>query len=188
MSKVVLFTERSVAVVCLIQLLLVHVATQGLTDIQADCSEDFSLLCQGVQGRDIRSITWYKFINQTRHGIIRKIGNKMQAFDFSRTANITEDYSLLLSSVKPEDSGTYECAIGANVGGINVNFRVNLIVSDCVTVTSATETSRVTHTEPFSPMPVNEVPLIRFVGPCAADCLEESDKTSGTADYKRPCC
>lgn len=39
------------------------------------------------------------------------------------------NYSLLLPSVTPDDSGAYECAISAKLGGINQHFKVNLSVS-----------------------------------------------------------
>lgn len=40
-----------------------------------------------------------------------------------------EKYSLTLLAVTPEDSGTYECAMNANIGGKNQNTRVDLVVN-----------------------------------------------------------
>lgn len=40
-----------------------------------------------------------------------------------------EKYSLMLLGVTPEDSGSYECAISANIGGRNLDVRVALVVN-----------------------------------------------------------
>lgn len=40
-----------------------------------------------------------------------------------------EKYSLTLLGVTPEDSGSYECAINANIGGQNLKSTVNLVVN-----------------------------------------------------------
>lgn len=40
-----------------------------------------------------------------------------------------ENYSLMLLSVTPQDSGSYECAINANIGGRNLYERVDLVVN-----------------------------------------------------------
>lgn len=53
----------------------------------------------------------------------------MLYYNFTRHAWFGEKYSLLLPRVTPEDSGSYECAINANVGGRNLNLEVNLIVN-----------------------------------------------------------
>ncbi|TKS76697.1 hypothetical protein D9C73_010787 [Collichthys lucidus] len=80
------------------------------------------------------SLTWYK-LSEKRHGIIRfsKNGMSPQNYSFIRPARFGEKYSLFLTSVTPEDSGIYECAISANVGGQNQNLQVNLKVHACVT-------------------------------------------------------
>lgn len=69
-------------------------------------------------------------LSEKRHGIIRfsKNGMSPQNYSFIRPARFGERYSLFLTSVTPEDSGSYECAISANVGGQNQNLQVNLIV------------------------------------------------------------
>lgn len=40
-----------------------------------------------------------------------------------------EEHSLTLFNVTPKDSGTYECAMNANIGGRNLNIRVELVVN-----------------------------------------------------------
>lgn len=40
-----------------------------------------------------------------------------------------EKYSLTLLNATPEDSGSYECAINADIGGQNQNIRVDLVVN-----------------------------------------------------------
>ena len=50
------------------------------------------------------------------------------AYDFNRTAYLTDENSLLLPDLTPEDSGIYECQIGAKVGGQNTESVVVLEV------------------------------------------------------------
>ncbi|KAG8002465.1 hypothetical protein GBF38_014888, partial [Nibea albiflora] len=118
------------------RLLLVRYATQSLTEIQAKCNEDVTVDCPGLPSGDMNflSLTWYK-LSEKRHGIIRFSKNEMnpQNYSFIRPARFGEKYSLFLTSVTPEDSGRYECAISANVGGKNQNLQVDLIVNECVT-------------------------------------------------------
>lgn len=72
---------------------------------------------------------------ENKDGIIRRSkGDKSgQHYNFPRNASLDNKYNLLLSNVTPEDSGTYECFIGANVGGQNRYLQVNLTVQVCVT-------------------------------------------------------
>lgn len=69
--------------------------------------------------------------DQKQHGIIRrgKGDEATQYYDFTRLASFGEKNSLLLPRVTPEDSGSYECAISANVRGRNLNLQVDLIVN-----------------------------------------------------------
>uniref|UniRef100_A0A3Q3KWY2 Si:dkey-109a10.2 n=1 Tax=Mastacembelus armatus TaxID=205130 RepID=A0A3Q3KWY2_9TELE len=125
MSQTVLF----------IKLLLVHYATQA--EIHADCAGDVSLQCPGVDFDSINfiSVTWYKISNKTKHGIIRrsKADSSIQSYNYTRETMFGEKYSLLLRSVTPEDSGSYECSISANIGGQNQNLKVDLTVHVCAT-------------------------------------------------------
>ncbi|XP_071777555.1 uncharacterized protein LOC139928797 [Centroberyx gerrardi] len=152
MSKIVLFIE----------LLLVHSATQSPIEIQEDCNEDVSLPCPGINGTNFRAVTWYKFINQKQVGIVRKSGSRIQHFNFSRTARFGQDHSLFLPSLTPGDSGTYECGIGANVGGKNLNTKILLTVPDCVTqayLTTVADKLNITDTS-SCPMRVEELPVM----------------------------
>ncbi|KAK2851786.1 hypothetical protein Q5P01_008062 [Channa striata] len=125
-------------IVLLIKLLLVHYATQSTGQTQADCNEDISLTCTGVDFDTAAfvSVTWYKFNNTKKLGIIRRgrEANSIKPYNFTRTpvATFGEGYELLLQRVTPEDSGEYECAIFANVGGRNLNLLVKLEVNECM--------------------------------------------------------
>lgn len=115
--------------------MLVYYAAQRHEVVQADCNEDVSLKCPGVDHMDFLSVAWYKLINGTKLGIVRKRKDDPAPlpYDFPRNGTFGENYSLFLPRVKPEDSGTYECAIGANVGGQNQYPQVPLKVDECVT-------------------------------------------------------
>ncbi|XP_073326819.1 uncharacterized protein [Pagrus major] len=124
-----------------IKLLLVHYATQSPTVTRANCNDDVPLMCPGVDldSMNFHSVTWYKLSNPKRRGIIRrdKGDEATQYYNFTRGEGLEvrfgEKYSLFLQSVKPEDAGTYECYISANVGSQNQNLQANLTVDECVT-------------------------------------------------------
>ncbi|XP_069382988.1 CD83 antigen [Paralichthys olivaceus] len=124
--------------VFLIQLLLVHfTTTQSIKTIQSDCGENVSLRCpyDDMDSIDFISVAWYKFKNQRREGIARRKRkeNGTVPYSLDSSAKIGDTYSLLLHNVTPEDSGTYDCALNANIGGQNLNSMVNLTVSECET-------------------------------------------------------
>uniref|UniRef100_A0A3Q3JIJ0 Ig-like domain-containing protein n=1 Tax=Monopterus albus TaxID=43700 RepID=A0A3Q3JIJ0_MONAL len=123
--------------VLFIKLLLVHYATQSQVKVQACCGHKVSLKCPNVDfdTMDFVSMGWYKLNKENKDGIIRRSkGDKSgQHYNFPRNASLDNKYNLLLSNVTPEDSGTYECFIGANVGGQNRYLQVNLTVQVCVT-------------------------------------------------------
>ncbi|XP_067384466.1 uncharacterized protein [Channa argus] len=136
----------------LIKLLLLHYATQSKTATEADCNEDVSLACTGVDFDTINfsSVTWYKYNNTDKRGIIRRAKevNSTKLYNFTRTpvAMFGEQYNLLLQRVMPEDSGRYECAILANVGGRNQYLFVDLIVHECETNPELTTTTTMFNT------------------------------------------
>lgn len=75
---------------------------------------------------------WFQQLeNQRKIGIVRrgKSGTSPQYYNFTRMAMFGEEYSLFIPSVTPEDSGSYECAISANIGGQNLNLKVVLTVN-----------------------------------------------------------
>ncbi|XP_028266749.1 uncharacterized protein LOC114439149 isoform X2 [Parambassis ranga] len=119
--------------VLFIKLLLVHYATQS--QLQAACNTDVALQCPGVSNStDFLSVTWYKFMNNEKAGIIRGNGvHTPQRYKYHRDASLGDKQSLLLGGVTPEDSGRYECAIHAKVGGKNQYYEVHLTVHECTT-------------------------------------------------------
>ncbi|XP_051281641.1 uncharacterized protein LOC127377614 [Dicentrarchus labrax] len=135
--------------VLFIKLLLVHYATQTPSEITAACDEDVQLKCSSLEsGRtDFLSVTWYK-LDPSKRGIIRRGKNDeaLQSYNFTRPARFGEKYSLLLPRVTPEDSGTYECSINANVGRQNQYDKVILIVNVCASQADLTTVTNVLNT------------------------------------------
>uniref|UniRef100_A0A3B5B0W3 Ig-like domain-containing protein n=1 Tax=Stegastes partitus TaxID=144197 RepID=A0A3B5B0W3_9TELE len=125
-------------VVCLSQLLLLHFATQSHLLIQADCNENASLSCPGVSSQmNFLAVAWYK-VNKLGIIRIRKSDGRITPYNLSRNASFGHDYSLLMPRVKPEDSGTYECALTANVGGQNLYHQIQLMVQVTALALNAT--------------------------------------------------
>uniref|UniRef100_A0A3B4XLG1 Ig-like domain-containing protein n=1 Tax=Seriola lalandi dorsalis TaxID=1841481 RepID=A0A3B4XLG1_SERLL len=114
------------------------------------CSQNVSLKCSGddIDKMDFLSVTWYKLKDKGQVGIIRrdKGENITYPYDSTSVAQFGENYSLLLPRVKPEDSGTYECAISADIGRQNLNFKVSLTVHECVTQPELTTMATVSNT------------------------------------------
>ncbi|XP_044068552.1 uncharacterized protein LOC122883638 [Siniperca chuatsi] len=153
--------------VLFIKLLLVHYATQIQAEIQASCNEDVPLKCPvvDIDSMDFLSVTWYKHNNQKKLGIIRrgKDENLTQHYNFTRSARFGEKHSLFLDSVTPEDSGTYECYISANVGGQNQNPTVVLTVNVCTTqadLTTMTSVLNTTHSDLLCHNQVEDLPVM----------------------------
>ncbi|KAG7216020.1 hypothetical protein INR49_003542 [Caranx melampygus] len=154
-----------------IKLLLVGYTTQSEEQIEAKCNEDVSLRCGG-EGRDVVdmdfvSVTWYK-LTPKRDGIIRKGKDDPSELSYAAnsTARIGANYNLLLHRVTPEDSGTYDCDVSANVGSQNVNFHVSLLVHECAaelstekTVLNTTNTTNTTNTSTCTTR-VEELPVM----------------------------
>uniref|UniRef100_A0AAQ5Z054 Immunoglobulin domain-containing protein n=1 Tax=Amphiprion ocellaris TaxID=80972 RepID=A0AAQ5Z054_AMPOC len=115
---------------------------------------------------DFHSVTWYQLVNGQRFGIIkkRKRDQAPQMYNFARNVSFGENYSLFLPRVKPADSGTYVCGIGANVGGQSQYPTVDLTVNECVT--QADPTSQVVVLSPTKAMnttqsiQVQELPIM----------------------------
>ncbi|CAB1336545.1 unnamed protein product, partial [Coregonus sp. 'balchen'] len=99
-----------------------------------------------------------------RTGIIRRSDNeKPQSYEFPRPARFGAMDSLILPRVRPEDAGTYQCLIRANIGQTNRVSNVTLNVStDCViqTTVAVTAWQDVTHSTPLCTMHVVEVSVI----------------------------
>ncbi|KAK6303393.1 hypothetical protein J4Q44_G00258470 [Coregonus suidteri] len=138
------------------------VLSESLLIIQADCNEDIYMKCEAIQDKSYRSITWYKLNNRT--GIVRRSDNeKPQSYEFPRPARFGAMDSLILPRVRPEDAGTYQCLIRANIGQTNRVSNVTLNVStDCViqTTVAVTAWQDVTHSTPLCTMHVVEVSVI----------------------------
>lgn len=78
-------------------------------------------------------LMWFlveQFQNDSKHAIIRrgKSDGRTLKYKFSRPAEFGKNLGLLLHNVTPLDSGSYECAISANVMGQNQNLQVDLVV------------------------------------------------------------
>ncbi|XP_076022832.1 uncharacterized protein LOC143013179 [Genypterus blacodes] len=122
--------------VLFLQFLLLHSATQK--KLEAACKEDVTLPCPGALGRNFPSLIWYKFNDQRKIGIVRKAkGKPAENYNFDRSTVFGEDCSLSLNSVTPADSGTYQCVIGAIIGGKDEPYNVTLTVPECVVQTTA---------------------------------------------------
>uniref|UniRef100_A0A8C3AKS6 Si:dkey-109a10.2 n=1 Tax=Cyclopterus lumpus TaxID=8103 RepID=A0A8C3AKS6_CYCLU len=138
--------------VLFIKMLLLHYATQSEPEMYANCYEDVLVMCPGVvvDNMEFSSVAWYKHLNNTKLGIIRRgRDNKTKKYsNFVRSPKprFGEKNSLLMSGVTPEDSGTYECEISANIGGQNQNFEVHLKVNDCGKKTEMTTMTPVLNT------------------------------------------
>uniref|UniRef100_A0A665T9Q8 Ig-like domain-containing protein n=1 Tax=Echeneis naucrates TaxID=173247 RepID=A0A665T9Q8_ECHNA len=123
-------------------LLLVLYTAQSQGSNLSVCSGNVSLNCpkEDIGSMDFLSVTWYKHKAGKRYGIIRisKSDGKKQLYDSESGAEFGEKYSLLLPKVTPEDSGTYECAISANIGQQNVNLQIHLTVHECAQTETTT--------------------------------------------------
>ncbi|KAM6929450.1 uncharacterized protein PEZ65_008704 isoform 1-T2 [Lycodopsis pacificus] len=151
--------------VLFVKLLLLHYATQTQTEIKANCAEDVPLMCPGVDtdSMDFLSVAWYKLnkLNKTKVGIIRRgKDSKTRVYNTIRSPNprFGEKHSLVIPSVTPEDSSTYECEISAKVGQQNQNHEVLLTVHECVTQTDTIMTTGtvLNTTQPGLPCPKQE--------------------------------
>ncbi|KAK5924439.1 hypothetical protein CgunFtcFv8_001305 [Champsocephalus gunnari] len=144
--------KTMIQTVLVVNLLMLHSAVHSLS---ASCQEDVPLRCPEV-GSDFVSVTWYKQIDQHKCGILRwpsKDTSTPTFFKFNRSVHYDQDYSLLISAVTPADSGTYECEVGAKVGGQNKKVEVKLDVSACVTPAVPT---------PVTPVPITTSDLCRL--------------------------
>ncbi|XP_054465784.1 uncharacterized protein LOC129100230 [Anoplopoma fimbria] len=152
--------------VLFIKLLLLHYATLSRPQIYANCNEDATVMCPvlDIDSMDFMSVAWYK-INQTKIGIIRKgKDNKtMRYSNFIRSIKprFGEKHSLLIPSVTPEDSGTYECEISANIGGQNQYLEVQLTVYECETdMTTITTVLNATLPNLLCHKPEEDIPVM----------------------------
>ncbi|XP_037335202.2 uncharacterized protein LOC119222561 [Pungitius pungitius] len=144
--------------VLLIQLLLLHSATQSQPETSARCHEDAQMMCPvpNIESLDFFSITWHKLSEtKKRLAVIKWKDNVTTLFknmNRSLEQRFGEKYSLLMPRVTPEDQGTYECEITANLGGRNQNFLVQLTVQECSIhpeTTTMTPESNVTQSIPL---------------------------------------
>ncbi|XP_030195337.1 uncharacterized protein LOC115530754 isoform X4 [Gadus morhua] len=108
------------------------------------------------------------YVVQPSFRIIRRSRGQIWPYDFNRTAYLTDENSLLLPDLTPEDSGTYECLIGANPGGKNSKSTVILEVPGRQYVLHSP--CSVCVTEPPVPEPP-DLPIPQTVGCFLAICL-----------------
>lgn len=151
-------------------LLLHYTTTTSVQEIHANCPEQAVLECTSddLDTWSFLSVSWYKLHSGTNQGIIRKGKGESKTTFLSpdHKARFGENYSLLLPSVTPDDSGTYECAISAKLGGRNQHFKVNLIVNACATqadLTTQLTTANLTNTTNWDQLhntPAEELPVM----------------------------
>ncbi|KAL4623718.1 hypothetical protein GN956_G18312 [Arapaima gigas] len=114
--------------------------SEGLHKVQARCSSSATLPCSlTVKTSSYRYAAWYKVNDGNKVGIIRKSkdGNVLR-YDYRRAASLGDSEALVLPWVLPEDSGVYECMLGANIGQKNQMLSVHLNVSECATTAAPT--------------------------------------------------
>ncbi|TNM86694.1 hypothetical protein fugu_006924 [Takifugu bimaculatus] len=119
----------------LMKLLLLLHAAHSQEERTANCDEDVSLPCPGAAATQFSSVTWYKLHNGKKEGLIMMRQGRQQplVYNSSPPVALGEEHSLKLFNVTPEDSGSYECAVNAKIGGRNLNIRVELLVNVCAT-------------------------------------------------------
>ncbi|KAJ8391291.1 hypothetical protein AAFF_G00090780 [Aldrovandia affinis] len=114
-------------------------SSESVNSINAECGQNITLPCNATRDGEIyRYVIWYKIqwsqdmLNITRTGIIMKVNNVVKPFSGARVAMFVNGEGLLLQSIRPEDSGTYECHLSAYVGSSNKDSNLTLNVSECV--------------------------------------------------------
>lgn len=77
------------------------------------------------------SLVASKVHNNKREGLItRRQGHpEPLAYNSAPSVAFGDKHSLTLFNVTPKDSGSYECAVNAHIGGRNLNIRVELVVN-----------------------------------------------------------
>uniref|UniRef100_A0A8C9U491 Si:dkey-109a10.2 n=1 Tax=Scleropages formosus TaxID=113540 RepID=A0A8C9U491_SCLFO len=111
-----------------------------LHKVQARCNDTITLPCSLTENTsDYRYAVWYK-LNFTRlEGIVRKSRNgPIQPYDYRREARLGDSEALVLPWVQPEDSGEYQCMLGADIGKQNQFLNILLNVSECVATSAPT--------------------------------------------------
>ncbi|XP_043946056.1 uncharacterized protein LOC122817011 [Protopterus annectens] len=119
---------------CEFGVLFLHGISTSLATVVASCGKSVELPCL-AEKTDYRAVSWYKMSGEkNRISILRKTQNKTNFSEqFLRLVNINDKESLIIPSVKPEDSGKYLCFLWANVGSLNQEMDINLNVSECLT-------------------------------------------------------
>nr|XP_015220164.1 PREDICTED: uncharacterized protein LOC107079557 isoform X4 [Lepisosteus oculatus]XP_015220165.1 PREDICTED: uncharacterized protein LOC107079557 isoform X4 [Lepisosteus oculatus] len=101
--------------------------------VVADCNTEATLPCTAVQrATQYRSVHWYK-VDGNRTGILRKTNNKVSLYASAKEAKLGPGEALVLPSVKPEESGIYQCSLYAVLGHRNQDSLITLKVEECVT-------------------------------------------------------
>lgn len=77
------------------------------------------------------SLVASKIHNGKKEGLIMRRQGRHQPLVYNSSPPVAfgEGHSLTLFNVTPEDSGSYECAVNAKIGGQNLNIRVELLVN-----------------------------------------------------------
>ncbi|XP_062396798.1 uncharacterized protein LOC134087367 isoform X2 [Sardina pilchardus] len=113
-------------------------SSEALTEMKdVECYSNVRLPCEaGRVGPKFRSLTWYKVPPVTstsnRTGILRLRGGETTLYNYTRRVALGPEGQLILPRVTPNDTGTYECLLRANLGGHNLESSVYLSVNACI--------------------------------------------------------
>uniref|UniRef100_A0A3Q2XNM9 Ig-like domain-containing protein n=1 Tax=Hippocampus comes TaxID=109280 RepID=A0A3Q2XNM9_HIPCM len=144
-----MMSQTMSAVLLFMKVLTVYCLSPSQPKVEADCDKNVDLSCLCRDSTHFQLLSWYKIIEQKRHFLISTGDGLVEKATFSQRATFGEGDSLHLPAVKPSDSGTYKCAITANVGGQNKDCVVDLVVHACVTNTpTMTMTNEMLNTIP----------------------------------------
>ncbi|XP_058860434.1 uncharacterized protein LOC131702176 [Acipenser ruthenus] len=119
-------------------MVLRSISSQHHDTVTAQCGDTVSLPCRAIErSSSYRTATWYKMNSTHQTGILRKASSKVTPYIlFNRKASLGEREALVLSDVRPGDSGMYQCYLSAQLGGTNQQTSIHLEVQECVTALS----------------------------------------------------
>ncbi|XP_051914174.1 uncharacterized protein LOC127596058 isoform X2 [Hippocampus zosterae] len=155
-----MMSQTMSAVLLFVKVLTVYCLSPSKAKVEADCDKNVDMSCLCRDSTHFQLLSWYKMDGQKRHFLISTGDGSVEKGNFSQQITFGEGDSLHLPVVTPSDSGTYKCAITANVGGQNKDCVVDLVVRACVTNTpTITMTNVMLITIPSAVNASQELPL-----------------------------